>query len=117
MSSKTYWKLMADDNRLITIEENGKWSVILTYSICDHYIAYENKGLWEYMNHDPNGSIFYVEKLIAVKWNRAIREALEETVVANYPNVKFGVWYRPGKNGENDRKVIYRVKNETSLRD
>lgn len=114
MKSTEYWRHMTEDERVIIIEENGDWKAILAFSICDHYASYENKELWEYKNHKADGSICYVEKLLAKEWNKSIRKKLEEVILSNFPNVKFGIWQRPSAG--KDRKVIFKVKNEANLR-
>lgn len=112
--SYNYFKKMAEDDRFIRIFEDGVATTFICFSICNDCEDYEKKGLWEYLPHDPMGRICFVEKMGSFNWNKSIRKQLEIEIVKKYPNIEYAIWFRPTKN--NDRKVIYKVKNETSLR-
>lgn len=108
-----YFKQMASDGRLIIISKDDKFNALLTFSICEGYLPYANKDLWEYLPHNPEGRICFVEKLISLKWSREIFRQLEKEIVNRHPQIEQAVWFRPGK--INERKVVYRRRHEASL--
>lgn len=110
---REYLELMAKDGRLIIINKDDKTHTLVTFSICEDYERYVDKGIWEYKDHNPKGSICYIEKIITDGWSREIRKQLESEITTRYPAIAWAVWYRPTQS--EDRKVIRRIR-ETSLR-
>lgn len=108
-----YFEKMGREERIINITRNGKFHTFITYSICDDYKPYVDKDLWDYLPHDPNGKICFVEKLMSLHWTLRLRKKLERAIIKKYPQVEMAVWMRPGIN--NDRKVIYRRTNGTRI--
>lgn len=103
-----YFRSMAKDGRLVTIDEDNEFLAFVTFSICDDYRVYQLKDLWEYLPHNPTGFICFIEKLAAKKWNKNIRKKLEEAILNKFPQIEETVWFRPTKTDE-ERKVTRRI--------
>ena len=108
-----YYEKMGRDGRTLQIKENGKLHTFMTFSICNDFTPYANKGIWEYLPHNPEGFICFVEKVVSMQWTKELRKQVEAVILERYPQVEGAVWFRPGLN--NERKVVYRRKHETSL--
>jgi len=115
LRSFDYFEKMGREGRTIVIDQYGKLVAYMTFSICNDYLPYAQKELWEYMAHNPNGKICFVEKMACLKWSRQVLREIEIAIVNKYPQVECAIWYRPGR--INQRKVIYRRRYyEASLR-
>lgn len=110
---RSYLELMAQDERVIIINKEGVSHTLITFSLCNDIRPFVNKKLWDVIPHDPMGDTCYVEKIITDGWSKDIRLKLQDAILTKYSQVKWAVWYRPGK--DNDRKVTRRIY-ETSLR-
>lgn len=88
---------MIREGRVIKIEYPY---TLMTFSICDNYRKYAEKDLFDYMDHDPNGAVCFVETFICKEMNIKILRNLEKAITDRYPNVKYAVWYRPENIGE-----------------
>ena len=55
----------------------------------------------------PEGSIAYIDYLIAKRWDSSMRKMIQELIELKFPRVELAYWFRPGK--DNDRlKLCYR---------
>lgn len=109
-----YFDAMIADHRIIGIDEDGKLIAILAVSVCEDVQPYYEKKLWHYRSHDPKGSIAYFEKLIAIKWNRDIRNLTYDQVISLFPSVRYGSWHRPRKETDDLIQVTRRLENVSS---
>ena len=90
-----YMNLMGKDKRTILIvdEEHGPFAII-AFSITNETLPYASKRTWEYMPHNPKGTICFIEKMIAVGFNRKMLDSVGKLIFESYPAVERGVWYR-----------------------
>src|SRR3990167_2226602 len=102
----SYTDRMLSDRRIIGIHSEGLLKGLVFFSICDDAGPFYKKGLWEYLPHVPEATIFYPEKLVARIWNRELRRNLETAILKEYPQIEGSIWYRSTQT--NDRKVVYR---------
>ena len=91
---KMYIELMGQDERIFLIDGHG----VLFYSICFKTAPFAKKPLFNYLPHDVNGDICYIEKVVSSVWNRQIRDAFEEEVIKKYPQLKCAQFHRPSYN-------------------
>ena len=99
-----YISNMINDNRVIVIYKDLLPVAVITFSFCNNYEPFLQKGTWDYKPHEPNGLILYIEKMVSIGWNREIRKDFEYKISELYPNFEIAVWHRWAKWG--DRKVI-----------
>lgn len=99
-----YVTLMLQDERVITISDNGKPIAFIFYSITDDYKPYLLKDEYEYLEHEKAGKTVYVEKLVSFHWNKDLRILFERLITSKYPQLETGIWFRASRHG--DRKVI-----------
>lgn len=100
----TYFEKMIADNRVVTVATDGNLKAVLVFSLDYDIDKFLKKETWDYLPHNPFGSILYVEKLISTGWSKEIRREFEQAVVRYYPTIEYGVWHRWAKWG--DRKVV-----------
>ena len=101
-----YFDAMIKENRVVMISKNDSMIAMLAFSMCDNYEPFLKKKDWDFLNHDPNGNIMYVEKLVSLYWDKEVRKRFEEIITKVYPRIEYAVWHRFAKWG--DRKVIYK---------
>ena len=99
----SYFQKMIDDERVILISKDKVPYAVMTFSITNDPDKFLKKGVWDYLPHDPKGTIFYAEKLMAKGWDKELRINFESLILALYPQIEYGIWHRYGKTG--DRQV------------
>ncbi len=102
---ENYFSQMISDGRVAIIYRNSVPQAILTFSICNNMVKYYQKGMWDYVPHNPLGTIVYVEKLACRYWDKNMRQEFQELITERYPNFERAIWHRSGRN--RDRKVEY----------
>lgn len=105
-----YLRFMANDGRLLAIYGIG----FMTFSVCNNYTPYEEKGIWDYLPHNPKGRICFIEKAVFKKWTLSLRKQITNEIYKRFPQIEETIWFRPTKG--DDRKITYRRHHETSLR-
>ena len=106
---------MGRDRRFMQIYYNGIPRTFMTFSICNDYRPYSEKDVFDYLPHNQDGKICFVETMSSYHWNRQMLRRIEEAIIQQYPQVECGIWFRPV--GNTERKVVYRRKfYEASLR-
>lgn len=100
-----YVSNMIEDNRCITITDDlGNKVGVIFYSVCEEYDAFYKKGKWDYLPHDKDGHIVYIECAASSIWSKELRKLFEDGLLQKYPNLQVGVWHRWAKWG--DRRVV-----------
>lgn len=99
-----YFQKMLENNRIVYILDNNKPYAFLFFSMTNDPDKFLKKDKWEYLDHDENGKIVYVEKLISKGWNKELRSEFERIIAEKYPQFESGVWHRFARWG--DRQVI-----------
>ena len=98
-----YISSMMKDDRVLIIYENGEPYALLLYSITNNHIPYLLKSDWTYLEHDPDGSTIYIEKLISKGWNKELRQEFERKILERHPQLTDAVWHKWAEWG--DRQV------------
>ncbi|MBU2052577.1 hypothetical protein KKH13_05210 [Patescibacteria group bacterium] len=102
-----YTLSMLRDKRLAMFFHDEELIGIAYFSICNSIDNYQNKPCWQYISHDPLGHIAFIEKVVALKWNKQLRILLEHEITSRYGNVKLGVAYRSSL--AEDRQRTYKL--------
>ena len=92
---------MLRDNRILVINRNGEPYALIFFSISNSYEPYFFKSDFDFLPHNPNGRIIYLEKLISKGWDKKLRQQFEQTILQIYPQLETAVWHRRG-----DRKIV-----------
>ena len=116
MKPSEYKKLMEKDQRLLVIyNKTGRILGYIFFSICNEYFPFAAKKTWDYMPHNQDGRICFVEKAVSAEFNRQVLREIEILITSVYPKVEEAIWFRPGKDKE--KKVVYKRRHyEASLR-
>ena len=101
-----YTLAMIRDSRAVMFYKDKKLIGIAYFSVCNSIDSYQDKPLWQYIPHNPAGEIVFIEKVVALKWNKHLRDLLEAEIAENYKNAKIAVAYRPSP--AEDRQRIYK---------
>jgi hypothetical protein len=88
---------MIDDERVIVAYRDNKPIMIAFFSICRDWEPYHNKNTWQYLRNESDGHIAYIEKIVAMEYNKELRNLIEEVIVERFPTTKYGVWHRHKK--------------------
>ena len=102
-----FWRMMTN-KRILMVWENRHPIAMICFSITNDTTKFQNKDIWKYLEHKPDGLICYVEKLIAKKWNKDIRNQLVSMGLSEFPQIKYVVFDRPAKEG--NREVSIKLK-------
>ena len=103
-SAILYFINMIHDGRVLEILEDGEPYAICAYSMTNDPDTFLKKGTWDYLPHDSNGSVVYIEKLASKGWDRRLRNIIEHIILTKHQQMEYGVWHKWAKWG--DRKVI-----------
>ena len=104
-----YLNHMILDKRVIVGYEKGIKLVVL-FSICNDWKPYLLKKTWEYMEHNPQGYIAYLEKVGSTVWNRDVRNEVESAIIDLYPSAMLCKAHRYGKVGDREVTTHRRLK-------
>lgn|SRR3990167_1683653 len=97
-----YTERMYKDDRIITIYDGETLNTVVFFSICNDYLNYLIKPTWIYKEHDKNGSISYIEKIVSVSYNKELRLLIEQLIISKYPSATIGKWHVWGKLGDRE---------------
>ena len=100
-----YINRMVADNRVIIGED-----MIVFFSMCNEFYPYLVKKTWEYLEHNSNGHIAYIEKAVSSFWSREMRSQIENVIVEMYPTAVVGKWHRYAKLGDREVTTFRRNK-------
>lgn len=103
-----YLYSMMKGGRVIAIREDDRLIGFATYSMTDIYDAIYEKSMWDFIPHNEAGKYAYIEMIVCEKWDRKLRNLIEDAIANHYPDFEAGVWHRPSKN--HDRLLIVRRK-------
>jgi hypothetical protein len=101
---KNYLSEMLRRNRIIVIEDESGIACILAYFLTDDIEKFANRPMWSCPEDSDTGETFFVDKMVARKWNREIRNMVQDQVEKRFPFVSQAYWLREPKN----RSVIIR---------
>lgn len=101
-----YVSLMLLDQRIIVILRYSDLHTVAFFSICNNPTPYQAKQTWGFLQHDPEGKVVFIEKMVTKGWNKEVRHGLEKVLINRFPQLEEGIWCRDSEQG--DRKVTYR---------
>lgn len=105
-----YVMRMIADKRVIIIDEDGEGHTVLFFSVCHDSDKFLKKKTWEFKEHEPDGHIFYVEKVVSRKWSKSLTMKIHDIACEAYPQIELGMWHRYGRVG--DREFKFKVRPE-----
>ena len=103
-----YWR-MAARKRLLRIDE-GRTGVC-TFFLLDSELEihdFYDRRCWTTPADHAEGSIIYIDKLIAKQFDRNLWRAIEAEITDRFPGWEQAVWYRPRQ--EQDVRYTFRRK-------
>jgi hypothetical protein len=103
-----YVDKMVKDKRVILIEDDGFIHSVVFYSVCNDFEPFYKKEMWDFREHDPEGSTVYIEKAVCAKMKKSIATMIRNTIQAKYPKAKIGKWHRWGKRSDREFGTVRR---------
>jgi len=100
-----YFSKMIEDKRIVVTEDESGLHTVICFSIGDSIEFFWKKKQWAYAPHDPQGLLFYIEKLISKGWNRSMREYIQAHIQSLYPHLREAHGHRWARWG--DRHVQF----------
>ena len=104
--AQDYMEQMINEKRVITIEDEEGLHTVILFSVCHDYTPFYKKKTYEYLPHDPSGTILYIEKAVSRGWTKELRKPMKDLFLTEYPQLQVAKWHRWGKRG--DRPVTVR---------
>jgi len=105
-----YLERMISDRRVIVGYGEEGIKLVVLFSICNNWKPYLLKKTWEYMEHNPQGYIAYLEKVGSTVWNRDVRNEVESAIIDLYPSAMLCKAHRYGKVGDREVTTHRRLK-------
>ncbi len=101
-----YWWRMAAHHRLIRIDE-GRTGMCTFFVLRDlHDVRrFHARSIWTVPQDYPDGTVIYIDKLMAKIFDRNLLRAIERAVTDRFPQWEQAVWHRPGQDW--DRRYTY----------
>ena len=85
-------------NRVIIVNGDSGMDAIIFYFLTDDVSKFNNRPMWSTPDDSDNGPIMFIDKMIAKRWNKSVRLAVEKAVEKKYPFVEEAYWLREPKN-------------------
>lgn len=103
---RAFFQRMIEDERVVVIFKQNTIHSVLAFSLSDDFKPFYTKETWDYVPHNPDGSVFYVELLASRTWDKKLRKQFQSLILEKYPQIQSAVWHKWADWG--DRKVIWR---------
>lgn len=113
LDAATYFQEMFRLGRLAVIRDMNEYVAVCTFFLCntiEDAVKFYKKGMWKILPDKPQGTLAYIDKLVANDWNGTTRRMIQQAILMQNPQVQAAVWLRPGKT--KDRLCIYLRKEE-----
>ena len=107
-SFNRYVSRMLRRNRVIILNGEDGMEAILFYFLTDDVSLFNNRPLWSTPEDDENGHTIFIDKMVARKWTKLVRLAVQDAIEKKYPHVETAYWLREPLN----RSVIIRRRRE-----
>ena len=106
-----YVSKMLIRNRAIVVNGEDGMEAIMFYFLTDDVKPLINRPMWTTPQDTESGHIIFIDKMVASKWTKSVREAVQEAIEKKYPNVHEAFWLREPLN----RSVIIKRRSEHVL--
>lgn len=93
-----YVSEMLKRNRTIIINDDDGMEAIIFYFLTDTPERYINRSMWSTPQDSEVGSTIFIDKMIARRWTKALRTAVQEAIETKYPFIEQAFWLREPKN-------------------
>ncbi len=88
------------NGRAVALWREKKLSAILSFVILkdrkEAQLVHAKPHLADTLDNSK-GEVCYIEKLLGDIWTRDMFKEAQTAILTGYPNIKFGVWFRPTK--------------------
>lgn len=81
---------------------------LICYFITDDIQKFANRPLWSTPEDSKQAGTFFIDKMVALKWTKSLRVAVQEAVLKKYPFIEQAYWLRE----PNNRSVIIKRRRE-----
>ena len=106
-----YVSKMLIRNRAIVVNGEDGMEAIMFYFLTDDVKPLINRPMWTTPQDTESGHIIFIDKMVASKWTKSVREAVQDAIEKKYPNVDEAFWLREPLN----RSVIIKRRREHVL--
>ena len=102
-----FWEMFRRD-RAISFWKDGRLTAILSFILVKD--EHEARELYSHPYQlppldNPQNEVIYIDKLMGEAWTRTMFREVQTTLLAKFPKVRYGVWFRPTRTV--DRMVIF----------
>lgn len=103
-----YATTMIRRNRVIVVNGDDGMEAILFYFVTDDRQKFANRPMWTTPEDQESGSTIFFDKMVARKWTKSLRLAVEKAIETKYPLAEEAFWLREPEN----RNVIIKRRRE-----
>ena len=107
--AEDYFWIMAARNRLLMVDE-GRTALCTFFLLQDEsqIPRFYDRRCWTTPQDYPDGTLLYIDKLMAHTFNQTLFRALVRTLTDRFPQWEQMVWYRPRPGQQPDRRYTFR---------
>lgn len=95
-----YMNRMIEAERIIVINDEQGIHTTIMFSLCEESEPFLKKRTWEYREHNPEGTTFYIEKAVSRGWTRELRNQFKELLLRKFPQLTIAQGHRWGSHGD-----------------
>jgi len=93
-----YFQKMLGAGRVIGLYENGSLIAIMLYTLTNNPEVNKLLDTFDYVEQELESDTVLIDKVVAVKWNKSIRNHFESVLIELYPNIEYAVGYKTDGN-------------------
>jgi len=91
---KWYISEMLRRNRVMIVNGENGMECLICYFLTDDTAKFSNRPMWSCPEDSHEAKTIFIDKMIARKWSKSLRMAVEEAVLKKYPFVEKAHWLR-----------------------
>ena len=91
---KLYISEMLRRNRVMVVNSEEGMECLICYFLTDDIKKFSNRPMWSTPEDSKEAKTIFIDKMVARKWTKSLREAVENAVITKYPFVEKAHWLR-----------------------
>lgn len=89
-----YVNEMLKRDRVLIMDAEDGMEAILFYFITDDVHKFDNRPVWSTPEDSERGSTIFIDKMVARKWTKPLRVAVQDAIESRYPFIERAFWLR-----------------------
>lgn len=101
-----YLKEMLKRERVLVVKNGEDIEAIVMFYITDDWDKVTKRRDWEVAQDDPNGHLFYIDKIVCKKFTKELHLAINDAVLERFPQIEEAMYMRAPR----DRRVTIKIR-------